>query len=53
MNRLGRAELVTGELYSLDESIHKINAVTAERVQSLAQELARRVRVTATIGLQE
>lgn len=40
MSRLGKAELVHGELLSLDESLERIRAVTATQVQELAGELA-------------
>ncbi|WP_019148635.1 M16 family metallopeptidase [Timonella senegalensis] len=50
MNRLGRAELVTGELYSVDESLKRIREVTAQEVQVLAQELASRPRSIVRVG---
>ncbi|WP_435299836.1 M16 family metallopeptidase [Timonella sp. A28] len=50
MNRLGRAELVTGDLYSLQETLERIQAVTREEVQSLAIELAERPRSVVRVG---
>ena len=50
MNRLGRAELVTGELLSVDESLARIREVTAEQVQVLAQDLAARPRSVVRVG---
>ncbi|WP_449385380.1 M16 family metallopeptidase [Cellulomonas soli] len=50
MSRLGKAELVHGELLSLDESLERIRAVTAAQVQELAAELAGLPRSTVRIG---
>jgi predicted Zn-dependent peptidase len=50
MNRLGKAELVHGELLSLDETLERIRAVTAAQVQELAAELAARPRSFVRIG---
>jgi predicted Zn-dependent peptidase len=50
MNRLGRAELVTGELLSLQESLERIKSVTREEVQKLAAELAARPRSVVRVG---
>jgi predicted Zn-dependent peptidase len=50
MSRLGRAELVYGELYSLEESLDRIRAVTREDVRDLAQDLATRPRSTIRVG---
>jgi predicted Zn-dependent peptidase len=44
MNRLGRAELVMGELPSLEQVAARIDAVTAEAVLALAADLASRPR---------
>ena len=44
MNRLGLAELVTGRWLTVDQVLAKIDAVTAEEVQALAQELVNRPR---------
>ncbi|WP_448060031.1 M16 family metallopeptidase [Cellulomonas hominis] len=50
MSRLGKAELVHGELLSTDESLDRIRAVTRGEVQELAAELASRPRSTVRIG---
>lgn len=50
MSRLGKSELVYGELTTLDESLAKIAEVTTEDVQALAQDLASRPRHLAAIG---
>ncbi|HEY8719455.1 pitrilysin family protein [Pengzhenrongella sp.] len=50
MSRLGKAELVHGELTDLDESLELIRGVTAQDVQELAVELASRPRSTVRIG---
>ncbi|GAA3811907.1 M16 family metallopeptidase [Cellulomonas soli] len=50
MSRLGKAELVHGELLSLDESLERIRAVTAAQVQELAAELAGLPRSVVRIG---
>jgi predicted Zn-dependent peptidase len=50
MSRLGKAELVHGELLSLDESLDRIRAVTAAEVQELAAELAALPRSVVRIG---
>lgn len=50
MSRLGRAELVYGELYSLEESLDRIRAVTLDDVESLAQDLASRPRSVVRVG---
>ncbi|MBO0607421.1 M16 family metallopeptidase [Myceligenerans salitolerans] len=50
MSRLGRAELVYGELYSLEESLERIRAVTREDVRALAQDLASRPRSVVRVG---
>ncbi len=50
MTRLGKAELVHGELLSQAESLERIRAVTAEEVRSLAAELAARPRSIVTVG---
>ncbi len=50
MTRLGRAELVHGELLSLDESIARVRAVTAGEVQALAAELAAAPRSVVRVG---
>ncbi|MCV2396125.1 insulinase family protein [Actinotalea sp. M2MS4P-6] len=50
MNRLGKAELVQGELVSLSEALERIRAVTADDVQKLAAELASRPRSIVRVG---
>lgn len=50
MNRLGRSELVTGELLSLQESLDRIGFVTAQEVQELAIDLASRPRSQVRVG---
>jgi len=50
MSRLGMAELVHGELLSIEESLEKINSVTAEQIQAIASELAARPRTTVCVG---
>ncbi len=50
MTRLGKAELVTGELLSVDESLERIRAVTAVQVQDLAADLVTRPRSVVRVG---
>lgn len=50
MSRLGKSELVYGELLSTDESLARIRAVTAAEVQELAAELASRPRSVVRVG---
>ncbi|GAA4286749.1 pitrilysin family protein [Georgenia daeguensis] len=50
MSRLGRAEIVHGELTSLDELIARISATTAEQVRELAAELAAGPRSLVVVG---
>jgi predicted Zn-dependent peptidase len=50
MTRLGKAELVHGELLSQAESLERIHAVTAEDVRSLAAELAALPRSVVRVG---
>jgi predicted Zn-dependent peptidase len=50
MNRLGKAELVLGELMSLDETLEAVASVTAAGVQELAADLASRPRSFVRIG---
>ncbi|MBU4335491.1 MAG: insulinase family protein, partial [Actinobacteria bacterium] len=50
MTRLGKAELVSGELLSVDESLDRIRAVTAVQVQELAADLAARPRSVVRVG---
>ncbi|MBE1874671.1 M16 family metallopeptidase [Myceligenerans pegani] len=50
MSRLGRAELVYGELFSLEENLARIRAVTREDVRALARDLASRPRSVVRVG---
>jgi len=50
MGRLGKSELVHGELLVLDESLERIRAVTAEEVRVLAGELAALPRSRVLVG---
>ncbi|MCL1801497.1 MAG: insulinase family protein [Promicromonosporaceae bacterium] len=50
MSRMGMAELVHGELLSIEDSLARINAVTAEQVQAIAAELAARPRTVVKVG---
>ncbi|MDD7465753.1 MAG: pitrilysin family protein [Actinomycetaceae bacterium] len=49
-NRLGQAELMRGNLMSLEESLARSRAVTASDVQALAQKLAAGPRSTVIAG---
>ncbi|MFD1712997.1 M16 family metallopeptidase [Amnibacterium flavum] len=50
MSRLGRSEITTGEFVDLDESLRRFEAVTAEQVQALAEELAAAPWSLAAVG---
>jgi len=50
MSRLGRSEITLGEFVDLDESLRRLATVTADDVQSLAQELASRPASIAAVG---
>lgn len=50
MSRLGKAELVYGELWSVEESLAAIRAVTAADVRELAAELSSRPRSVVRVG---
>ena len=50
MSRLGKADLVNGELLSIEESLDRVRSVTAEEVQSLAKDLAARPRSVVRVG---
>lgn len=50
MSRLGKSELVHGELLSTQESLDRVRAVTAREVQELAVELAGRPRSVVRVG---
>ncbi|OMH24146.1 peptidase M16 [Tersicoccus phoenicis] len=50
MSRLGRAELVHGRFIDLDESLARVQAVTAAQVTELARTLASGPRSTVVVG---
>jgi predicted Zn-dependent peptidase len=50
MSRLGKAELVHGELLSVDEALERVRAVTKADVQALAAELAAAPRIVVRVG---
>ncbi len=50
MGRLGRAEVVTGRLRSMGESMRRLNAVTAEQVRELAGWLVSQPRARVLVG---
>ncbi|MCL2466438.1 MAG: insulinase family protein [Micrococcales bacterium] len=50
MTRLGKAELVIGELFTVDESLDRVRSVTAAQVQDLAADLVSRPRSTVRVG---
>ncbi|HLR96232.1 MAG TPA: insulinase family protein, partial [Jiangellaceae bacterium] len=50
MSRLGRAEIVFGEITTIEETLDHIRAVTAEQVQEMAAELAARPRSLVVVG---
>ncbi len=50
MSRLGKSELVSGELLSIAESLDRIRSVTLDDVQTLASELAGRPRTVVRVG---
>jgi len=50
MSRLGKAELVFGELWSIGEALDEVRAVTAEEVQALAAEFAAAPRSVVRVG---
>ncbi|MCB7137718.1 M16 family metallopeptidase [Cellulosimicrobium marinum] len=50
MSRLGKSELVYGELLSLEESLDAIRSVTLDQVRDLAGELASRPRSVVRVG---
>ncbi len=50
MSRIGKAELVYGELMSVDEMLARIASVTVEQVQALAGELLRVRPTLAVVG---
>ncbi|MGK2349309.1 M16 family metallopeptidase [Actinomyces sp. W5033] len=50
MGRLGRAEVVTGRLRSMDENLRQLEAVTADQVRELAVWLAGQARTRVLVG---
>jgi predicted Zn-dependent peptidase len=50
MSRIGKSELVYGEVASFDEILGQINAVTAKQVQDLAKELLLTPATLAIVG---
>jgi len=50
MSRLGKAELVHGEFLTLEESLRRVRAVTADDVRALAADLAGRPRSLCVVG---
>ncbi|MEV7973033.1 pitrilysin family protein [Cellulomonas sp. NPDC089187] len=50
MSRLGKSELVHGELLSTGEALDRLRSVTAEQVRELAAELASRPRSVVRVG---
>jgi predicted Zn-dependent peptidase len=50
MSRLGRSELTLGEFADLDETLRRIDAVTASDVRELAAELVERPLSAAAVG---
>ncbi len=53
MSRLGKAELVFGDLWSIGEMLDQVHAVTADDVVALAAELASRERSIVRVGPQQ
>ena len=50
MGRLGRGEVVTGRLRSMEENLRRLNAVTAEEVRETAAWLAAQRRARVLVG---
>jgi len=50
MSRLGKAELVFGDLWSIGEALDEVRAVTADAVRDLAADLAERERCVVRVG---
>ena len=50
MSRLGRSEITMGEFVDLDESLRRLELVTAEGIRELAEELASRPLSIAAVG---
>lgn len=49
-SRLGKAELVHGDLWSIAEVLDQVHAITADQVMGLATDLASRERTTVRVG---
>lgn len=50
MNRIAKAELVTGELPSVDEVIRRIDSVTSTQVEKLARDIFRQKYAISLVG---
>ncbi|SEJ48477.1 M16 family metallopeptidase [Demequina mangrovi] len=50
MSRLGKAELVFGDLWSIAEMLDDVHAVTVDQVRALAADIASRERVSVRVG---
>jgi predicted Zn-dependent peptidase len=50
MSRIGKADLVYGELLSIDEVLHRVDSVTPEQVRELAAELLSATPSLAVVG---
>lgn len=50
MSRLGKSELVFGELWSIGEALDEVRAVTADQVVGIAADLASRERTRVRVG---
>ncbi|WP_062134776.1 M16 family metallopeptidase [Demequina aestuarii] len=50
MSRLGKSELVFGELWSIGEALDEVRAITADQVVGLAADLASRPRTRVRVG---
>ena len=50
MSRIGKSELVYGDVLGVDELIARIDAVTAADVAELADDLLRRPRALSVVG---
>ena len=50
MGRLGRGEVVTGRLRSMEENLRLLDAVTGEEVRELAEWLVSQERARVLVG---
>jgi predicted Zn-dependent peptidase len=50
MTRLGRSEIISGELPTVEEMLARVRSVTAADVASLAEDLAARPRSAITLA---